>query len=362
MTNSEPRRTPWKTLWMLSAGAALLLGLAGVACGGGTVAPCSPSTCAGCCDSAGVCQPGDQPLSCGTQGGQCFACPGGTTCLLGSCFGGGTTSDGGGGGSDAGSSDAGSTDGGAQDGGTTDGGCTPQTCESLGKDCGIVQVGCGMEQNCGSCPQGLTCGANGVSNVCGCQIVTCEDLNAECGTINDGCGSSVSCGACPASQVCGSVTPLRCGPATNVTIHFDNLPNGTVVTSHYPQAAFSSMAGQEVTTFGTSIAYGQSPPNFICTRLVGGSFNCAEPIFIDFSSPVQQLKFHALGTDTNGISFEVQVFHGAGAATIPVAGNTVTSTPVVVDLSAYADVSRIEIVNVVDPGGVAFDDFTFLAP
>lgn len=63
---------------------------------------CSAATCAtGCCDAAGECQPGSQPLACGIAGGTCNACVLGQQCLQGVCFGGsgaggGTTGGGGG--------------------------------------------------------------------------------------------------------------------------------------------------------------------------------------------------------------------------------------------------------------------------
>src|SRR4051794_16765134 len=39
------------------------------ACSGGTPTPaCSSTTCGGCCDSAGKCQPGGTQLACGTNG------------------------------------------------------------------------------------------------------------------------------------------------------------------------------------------------------------------------------------------------------------------------------------------------------
>src|SRR4051794_40969510 len=41
--------------------------------------------CVGCCDSANICQPGQQALSCGTAGGSCAACAAADVCLAGAC-------------------------------------------------------------------------------------------------------------------------------------------------------------------------------------------------------------------------------------------------------------------------------------
>ena len=46
--------------------------------------------------------------------------------------------------------------------------CKPATCESLGKDCGMLSDGCGGMLSCGTCvPPKKTCGGDGVPNVCG---------------------------------------------------------------------------------------------------------------------------------------------------------------------------------------------------
>lgn len=49
--------------------------------------PCGPSNCAGCCDGAGVCRPGDDSdLDCGKNGAACQACtPFTGECVAGVC-------------------------------------------------------------------------------------------------------------------------------------------------------------------------------------------------------------------------------------------------------------------------------------
>ena len=55
--------------------------------------------------------------------------------------------------------------------------------------------------------------------------------------------------------------------------------------------------------------------------------------------------------------FENNVFN----STVNVTGAGGPFTPLSVDLSAFTDVSRIEIVNVTDSGGIGYDDFRFSA-
>ncbi|MGH7438777.1 MAG: hypothetical protein ACRENE_24075 [Polyangiaceae bacterium] len=47
--------------------------------------PCSPATCTGCCDSAGVCHGGASASTCGTGAQQCVACSSGKVCSNGTC-------------------------------------------------------------------------------------------------------------------------------------------------------------------------------------------------------------------------------------------------------------------------------------
>jgi hypothetical protein len=100
--------------------------LLSVSCG--TPAPpppftCSASTCAGCCDGAGVCQDGSQVAACGRLGLACATCASGQTCTGGLCQGLVTTGGGSAGGMQAGgASTAGGHAGGMSMAGGTAGG------------------------------------------------------------------------------------------------------------------------------------------------------------------------------------------------------------------------------------------------
>jgi hypothetical protein len=45
--------------------------------------------------------------------------------------------------------------------------CTPQTCQSLGFNCGTNGDGCGNPIQCGTCTSPQTCGGGGQPGVCG---------------------------------------------------------------------------------------------------------------------------------------------------------------------------------------------------
>ena len=84
------------------------------ACNGGEANPDCPVDCPAVCDD-GVCAPGQE--DCGTCPGDC-PCPEGQSCEDHACV---------------------------------EAGCTPETCGSLGVDCGVVDDGCGVALNCGPC-------------------------------------------------------------------------------------------------------------------------------------------------------------------------------------------------------------------
>ncbi|MDH4281775.1 MAG: hypothetical protein OEV36_03915 [Myxococcales bacterium] len=94
--------------------------------------------------------------------------------------------------------------------------CVPKTCEqvisefaSLGIviECGSLPDGCEGSIECGSCPAGSVCGANGDNFSCGCEENTCGSYGggAECGVIPTRCGGqeeAIFCGNCLGEFVC----------------------------------------------------------------------------------------------------------------------------------------------------------------
>jgi hypothetical protein len=88
---------------------------------------------------------------------------------------------------------------------------TPDECKALGRNCGeITSVCTGLKVQCGTCPTGQVCNANGV---CGapCQPKTCADYKEfQCGVFDDACGGTLSCG-CSGGGVCDNATKTCCG-------------------------------------------------------------------------------------------------------------------------------------------------------
>src|SRR4051794_8445370 len=61
---------------------ALIGGAVGLAMSCGSSKACNPSTCNGCCDVSGICQPGTSSNSCGINAGTCNACGFNQVCTL----------------------------------------------------------------------------------------------------------------------------------------------------------------------------------------------------------------------------------------------------------------------------------------
>ena len=122
----------------------------------------------------------------------------------------------------------GATSGGDEDGGQIDpdAPCVPKTCGPT--DCSVIDNGCGLEMDCGGCPDGIICGAHGVPNECEvvCEKLACGEGGVECGTLDDGCGGTLDCGDCTDGTFCGANgTPNTCGgvciPDTCASLGFD---------------------------------------------------------------------------------------------------------------------------------------------
>ena len=140
-------------------------------------------------------------------------------------------------------------------------------------------------------------------------------------------------------------------------INFDNLPAGTVVTNQYPQAIFSSDPGEVIFTLAQNL--GSSLPNFICTAPVAGSIDCTHSVIVNFTSAVNNLTFVGTGVNNTGVVAEIDVFqNGIFSSTVDMIG-VGTINPVPVNLSAFSNVTSIDIHNVTDAAGIGWDDFIF---
>ncbi|MFZ5439527.1 MAG: EGF domain-containing protein [Myxococcota bacterium] len=206
------------------------------------------STCSGCCDSTGTCQPGNLPTACGSSGFSCSACTTGTVCTFGVCSvvsnvgGGGGSSTGGGGGSTTGGGGGSTTGGGGGSttgggggsttgggggsttggggGSTTGGGGGSAPCAGTLRLCGSACIDTSADPaNCGSC--GHVCGQGQV-----CNHGSCALLPDDCTLSSMGCGAGYSCD--PVSKKCqpGCRLPTDCPSGATCSAGACTCPTG----------------------------------------------------------------------------------------------------------------------------------------
>ena len=138
-------------------------------------------------------------------------------------------------------------------------------------------------------------------------------------------------------------------------IDFEQFNDGDLIGT-VGNATFTSNNNVEVYAFGG--AFAQSGVNTIAPDAGGGSFN--GDLFVDFTSAVNNLSFWSGGDDFNVIQATINVFvNGLFDSAVSLIGDGNAGTTDFHDLSAFSNVTRIEIVNVTDPAGLVYDDFMF---
>ncbi len=141
-----------------------------------------------------------------------------------------------------------------------------------------------------------------------------------------------------------------------VKIDFDDAPgNARLETRYAKHATFEAEKDGTATAWGTAPT--PSKPNFLCA---GG---CYEGVTVTFAKPVEKLRFRVVGVNDTKAIADVHVYAGATRVkTVPVVGLGSLDKFPLVDLSAISGVTRIEVTNITDFGGIGFDDFEFDFP
>jgi len=165
-----------------------------------------------------------------------------------------------------------------------------------------------------------------------------------------------------AGLAAGSLLASGAGMAAPTVIGFEEYGNvgqsGTIIDTQYAGVVFSSTGGM-VNRVSSQANIGDGL-NFICTATSG--INCTGETILDFASGVSGLSFLAVGSNNVGVQAHVDVFvNNAFAATQDITVGGVFSTPDLVDLSAFSNVTKIRIYGITDGGGLGWDDFTFNA-
>jgi uncharacterized repeat protein (TIGR01451 family) len=154
---------------------------------------------------------------------------------------------------------------------------------------------------------------------------------------------------------------------TNATgqfyIGFDDVPSGTVISNQFPPAVFSTTS-QWYLLAHSQFNYGSTFPNILDHGPIVYPHGYV-PLYVDFTTPVNNLKFYILAVDDNrpGIA-QINIFQNhrtTPSATISVNGFGNAFAPVPIDLGSagYNNITRIEVFNITDANGIGYDDFSF---
>lgn len=149
--------------------------------------------------------------------------------------------------------------------------------------------------------------------------------------------------------------------AATITRGFDDIANGTTYADQYPE--FSITTDTPTATVEVFLAsfggnhYADTPPNAMGAMTSGGTIGNLRIDYHD-ATPV---SFAWLGNETMGSVGDVQVYSGstleATLHLISPASMTDSQNPKYIDLTSYSNVTRVDITNITDQGGLAFDSF-----
>ena len=149
---------------------------------------------------------------------------------------------------------------------------------------------------------------------------------------------------------------------THKKLSFDELPSGTNITCQY--AAWLTLSTDPGCRISTSSSAGvaASKPNYLWTYNSCAKGDSAS-FFIDFAKPAQKISFALVGVNGSSKVATARIVRKDGTKTTKdIVGKGSYSTPVVVDVSSFTDVTRVEIVDVNDSYGLGLDDLEFDFP
>ncbi len=151
-------------------------------------------------------------------------------------------------------------------------------------------------------------------------------------------------------------------------LDFEQLPTGDIAANQYPDATFSCQSGLGYEDDVVAGDWGLSG-HFLCTDPPRDGAWYDHDLYVSFPHPVNNLSFleECENSAFTTPIYTVNVFENYNTnwaspdATVPVYGHTTGEGPgsQTVNLSAYANVTAIGMVNIVDEWGLWWDDFAF---
>jgi hypothetical protein len=152
-----------------------------------------------------------------------------------------------------------------------------------------------------------------------------------------------------------------------VGIDFDDQPGGVAPPvetdgQFSPYATFSTQADHVLLIFSGAGFVGGSNPNVLTAAENISASSYDSDIYVDFNDAVQNLSLDILSDNDAGAIASLRVFHAGGETLLDVVGNANFNDAIPTDLSAYADVTRIELIDITDEFGLSIDNLVFDVP
>jgi hypothetical protein len=157
----------------------------------------------------------------------------------------------------------------------------------------------------------------------------------------------------PPASIPSAATTTPAATEGQVNINFDDVPSPTVITNQYPPAVFSTDSPWYVEAHSRA-NYGSSFPNYLDRGPYVQPHGYA-PLYVDFTTPVNNLKFNVVGADNSTVMAQVNIFqNGTYTTTRNLVGRGNAFTPAPIDLggTGFDNITRIEIININDPNGI----------
>lgn len=173
--------------------------------------------------------------------------------------------------------------------------------------------------------------------------------------------------ACVSLAAACMVVPTVNAQFETVLIDFDDQPGGInppVITDGMfsEHAVFSTSSDSVLLIFAGAGFVGGSGPNTLTAALSQQASVFDSDIYIDFTVAANNVSLNVLADNERGVVANLMVTHAGGTSTIDVIGNANISDAMPIDLAAFTDVTRIELVNITDEFGLSIDDLVFDVP
>lgn len=170
-----------------------------------------------------------------------------------------------------------------------------------------------------------------------------------------------------ATLICIAACTAQAGVFQTVTVDFDDQPGGFAPPIETDglfssDVTFSTDAGNILMIFSGAGVVGGSPPNTLTAGESTSTSVFDGDIYMDFPVAAQSVSLDILSDNDSGVIASLNVIHSGGSTLMDVVGDGDFTTAIGMDLSAFSDVTRIELFGITDEFGLSIDNLIFNVP